>query len=110
MSEINRIELEGLMHDWKSRAEEAEAQVAELARVTAEREEYERVRWNVVAMRNAALNDLEAARAELTRLRAVIEEARGHLEWAGKSMTYKEFNDSVLIAKAILDRVKGDEE
>ena len=97
MSEINRIELEGLMHDWKSRAEEAEAQVAELARVTAEREEYERVRWNVVAMRNAALNDLEAARAELSRLRAVVEEARA---WVGKFANTNHFTDLA----AILDR------
>ena len=45
---------------------------------------------------------------ELSRLRAVVEEARGHLEWAEKNTSYKEFNDSVLIAKDILDRgLKG---
>ena len=48
------------------------------------------------------------SRNELSRLRAVVEEARGHLEWAEKNTSYKEFNDSVLIAKDILDRgLKG---
>ena len=87
MSEINRIELEGLMHDWKSRAEEAEAQVAELARVTAERDEYRRAlrylvgnEWEESAgdtlSEKAMSTVIDRQAAELARLRAVIEEAR----------------------------------
>ena len=59
--------------------------LAEVVRLSAEREEYERTRWSVVAQRNRALNDLEAARAELSRLRAVIEDARGIAGDAGDS-------------------------
>ena len=53
-----------------------DAHSAEVERLSAEREEYERTRWAVVAQRNRALNELEAASFELARLRAVIEEAR----------------------------------
>ena len=50
----------------------------------------------------------DADNAELSRLRAVIEEARTWLERASKEETYKEFNDSVQVAKDILDRgLKG---
>ena len=65
----------------------ARAQHAEVARLTAEREEYERTRWTVVAQRNGALNDLETANAELSRLRAVIEEARKALSLNGSFYT-----------------------
>ena len=61
--------------------------LAEVARLTAEREEYERTRWTVVAQRNGALNDLETANAELSRLRAVIEEARKALSLNGSFYT-----------------------
>ncbi len=53
-------------------------------------------------------SDVADLLAELSRLRAVIEEARTWLERASKEETYKEFNDSVQVAKDILDRgLKG---
>ena len=116
MSEINRIELEGLMHDWKSRAEEADVPylLDLVASLTAERDalrdRYEPLRsWAdgaEIDIRDLA-DQRDDLRGELAALRAVVEEARDEIEsWKINANLEVVANEAAVLA--ILDRVKGE--